>query len=157
MSILHPRIKFAVLFALSFLCLISFISIRSRFASAEESSVTAEQVAQAWRHPDAGPKVYRVTGDRHRIAGDMFFVDKPFGEVWEYYAKKCGQQRPYNDSSSVSVIAGLGYTIQNLNGFARGETGLTTQFTYQNVQNVVSVTLNRESDKVQVFVSAVTK
>jgi len=123
---------------------------------ADDASPTADSVAREWRHPDAPANRYRITLDRSRIVGDIFLVNKPYKEVWEFYAKKCGhpQSMPTVPAMSTGTRQRL---ILHADRTANGETTQMSSFTYPTAQNITNVTLASRSDGVEVFLSVVTR
>lgn len=122
-----------------------------------DSPPTADAVAREWRHPQAAAKNYRITLDRSRVVGDMFLVDKPYKDVWEHYAQKCGHRQSFPESVPIMSTGSRSYLILHERRTGQGEPTLSSSFTYQTTQNVIQVTLASRDDGVEVFLSVVTR
>ena len=131
-------------------------AIADRHSVADDALPTADVVAREWRHPDAPANRYRISLDRSRVVGDIFLVNKPYKDVWEFYAKKCGhvQSMP---SVPVMSTGNRQHLILHADRTANGETTQTSSFTYPTAQNITTVTLASRSDGVEVFLSVVTR
>lgn len=128
-----------------------------RVGVADDASAAAEAVAREWRHPDSAANRYRMTLDRGRVVGDMFLVAKPFKDVWEFYAKKCGHTHAFPEIIRVMSTGSKNYMILLEGRPEGGAADLTSSMTFQSTQNIVQVTLAPRSDGVLVQLSVVTR
>jgi hypothetical protein len=137
-----------------FTCVVAILlPARLPTGNADEPPATARQVIQGWKHPDAKPNSGGVGSGNDALRGETFRVPRPFEEVWQFYARKCGYHGGYPGTNhSLLVSGGNACLMMYENSTALGG-GVSSAFGYREKDTFVSVSLVDRKDGVRVFVS----
>jgi hypothetical protein len=128
-----------------------FAGLRSGKAGQKPES--AKEVVAAWKHPDARPTSGATGAAQDFVFGETYRVPRPFKEVWQFYAKKCGYMSPFpSEGQTLGVSPDRSCIMMYENSTASGG-GVSSAFVYRENGSIVSVSLVDHKDGVRVFVS----
>jgi hypothetical protein len=134
-------------------CLVPlFAGLRS--GSADQKPDSARQVVARWKHPDAQANSGATGAAQDSVFGETFRVPRPFKEVWQFYAKKCGYVGTFPSGNPTLAVSTSGSCFMMYENSTASGGGVSSAFAYRENGTSISVTLVDRKDGVRVFVSA---
>lgn len=127
------------------------------YAGADEKPSAAKKVAAGWKHPDAKANSGSSGSGDGTTVGETFRVPRPFAEVWQFYAKKCGYRNPLPGKNATMAVDGSGQCVMLYEDSTSYGGGVSSAFSYHDDAVAVSVSLVDRKDGVRVFLLVAAK
>jgi hypothetical protein len=63
----------------------------------------SDRIAEQWRFPGALEAGISNHPTNPSLQLEDYVVKQPFGKVWEFYAQKCGHEKPYREAEAEQI------------------------------------------------------